>query len=1214
MSRAQLKDQADASLEIISIGSLYSGPWAKKYWSSSRGKDRFPYPVGYQAVRDYNGIKYKIEVHEGPKGPLFMILSMDGRSFSGQTPDIAWEMFQRKSCLHTKIWHGKRSSCKVDGVEFFGLKNPFIQRLLRELVANVSGTAELDPSNLCSKASGSAQTAVEQHCVDECKTAKLVSSHERSKSARKRSRIQGIETAKSPNGSNLKKARNHGSGIRSMTAEFNSVSANDGNQGFCEKAICVQEELAVSETTQVAHNVSIGKKHHDRLSTDKLEYISREMEIDDNSGFASFQKDYCPDTEDNNHDASDTSDQKQVIFESAPISFEKKNLNELDIIIPEESVMDAHPEEICSWNRNSGSKRNDFDSVGQDMVKSMMTYLLPQAVPLLEENSDRKKTATSNLETFPCDENTKDVWTTEKEGREKQEYMNIQHGNYKFVVPCLELPKTGLDNLEGGQHYDNANINGSFSSFADNDQAKEDMKPVDYGGFQFSGRMNELLVNHHEASGSKKSRDSENGKNLLGTCQEGNLYVSECPPSCSYSGRVLNECPLNLQRNSCKVDQKTPEDYKESNGDEQPCPSESFSQLSHAQSANDSSVRSTSAFSEALNKEVILGKEAVGIDTSPFSQVPSIVYSRRKAQKVSHLAKEENHPSEASNTSDLRKHYGTEASSTKSPHSSGINVCTLPGNQLREDLLSEPTCREPPPINCSYETTMKAETGLEKICHRSPTLDLNEASPQRDNKSHNSGLLDKHVLKEDLEGCVDGGMIEHNNVLSPNKYELFQDVGETFRDESKDSYPHGNVELYREAEGMSKIVGSYLHPMPVLSIFLSNVENVIHICVLCGLSVEKNRTLITYTVELKEPRLGYPSMVGHTTVMVPTLKDYLGKEVAVERTGFQQTLDGNFLVLVGGIEAPLCRTGSINCPCSTCTSRKFEENVVKIVQVKYGYVSIIANLRSVDSVHCILVCGPDQLVAVGSGGRLHLWVMDSTWSKQIEGHTIPSEDHISPNLVELQKVPEFSNLVVGHNGYGEFSLWDIQKRAMMSRFFTPSASVNQFFPISLFRWKETESFTSNFNSRDYVKELSCATNTSSMIPDEHSSLQLKDTAIWLFASTTSDSNDPHNYLPTGCQKNHAELWKLMLLANSTVTFGAELDLRASAIGASAGRGIIGTQDGLVYVWELSTGNKLGTLLRFEGASVFCIATDNREGGVVAVASGSRLLVCLLSSQ
>lgn len=113
----------------------------------------------------------------------------------------------------------------------------------------------------------------------------------------------------------------------------------------------------------------------------------------------------------------------------------------------------------------------------------------------------------------------------------------------------------------------------------------------------------------------------------------------------------------------------------------------------------------------------------------------------------------------------------------------------------------------------------------------------------------------------------------------------------------------------------------------------------------------------------------------------------------------------------------------------------------------------------------------------------------------------------------------------------------------MSKFFTPSASVNQFFPISLFSWKRTENYTSNFNSRDYVKELLCATNTSSKNTEEHLSLGLKDTAIWLFASTISDSHDSHDYLPMDFQINHAELWKLMLLANSTATFGAELDLR-----------------------------------------------------------------------
>lgn len=264
----------------------------------------------------------------------------------------------------------------------------------------------------------------------------------------------------------------------------------------------------------------------------------------------------------------------------------------------------------------------------------------------------------------------------------------------------------------------------------------------------------------------------------------------------------------------------------------------------------------------------------------PSSQVPSIVYSRRKAQNLSDLAKECNRPSnEAYSTSCVGEHYGAEASFTKSPRSFDINLGVLPGIQRREDLLSEQTLGEQSLTNFSYKTTMKVEAGFEKRFAHSPTLDLDE-SPLIANSNRNIGLPDKPVLDEDLEGCVKEGTIEHNNVVSTNKYELSHDMGATFIDNGKDSYPLCNVELYGEAEGMSKIVGSYLHPMPVLSIFLSNIENVIHICVLCGLPVEKNRTLITYTVEVKEPRLGYPSLVGHTTVLMPTLRDYLGTEVS----------------------------------------------------------------------------------------------------------------------------------------------------------------------------------------------------------------------------------------------------------------------------------------------------------------------------------------------
>ncbi|KAG0496197.1 hypothetical protein HPP92_000888 [Vanilla planifolia] len=122
-------------LEIVSIGSLYRGPWDKKYWSCSRGKERYPYPIGYHAVRTHCGNVYQMEVHEGQKGPLFIVTADDGSSFSGQTPDIAWVNLHR-ACFKVKNCNMKGFSSKIDVAEIFGFKNPSVQRLLRELVNN----------------------------------------------------------------------------------------------------------------------------------------------------------------------------------------------------------------------------------------------------------------------------------------------------------------------------------------------------------------------------------------------------------------------------------------------------------------------------------------------------------------------------------------------------------------------------------------------------------------------------------------------------------------------------------------------------------------------------------------------------------------------------------------------------------------------------------------------------------------------------------------------------------------------------------------------------------------------------------------------------------------------------------------------------------------------------------------------------------------------
>lgn len=75
----------------------------------------------------------------------------------------------------------------------------------------------------------------------------------------------------------------------------------------------------------------------------------------------------------------------------------------------------------------------------------------------------------------------------------------------------------------------------------------------------------------------------------------------------------------------------------------------------------------------------------------------------------------------------------------------------------------------------------------------------------------------------------------------------------------------------------------------------------------------------------------------------------------------------------------ILREQKIPCLCSACKLECFEENAIKIVQIKLGFLSVVEKLKTVDSVQCILVCEPNHLVAVEESGRLHVWVMNSTW-------------------------------------------------------------------------------------------------------------------------------------------------------------------------------------------------------------------------------------------
>ncbi|XP_024018311.1 uncharacterized protein LOC21409112 [Morus notabilis] len=1110
------KEKQDG-LEITSIGSLYTGPWDKKYWSSSRGKGRYPYPVGYEAVRAHNGSTYKMEIHEGPKGPMFIISTADGHSSSGQTPDIAWEKFQKKYCPHVKIWHGKRFSCNIDGVEFFGFKNSFVQRLLREIVANVSGTIEknLLSSSFCKE--GPKADHISSH--PDAQAHHDLLPLDRSQIIGKRSRRLKIVNTKSSNNANLKRSRSQA--LANVAEASNRIEENQriiatgsplpSFKGKCDdneqptivprsvshisesdlplnlvdisnnlRNIVPSEETRLvvrsrnCASTNLAGKLLTEEKYLDRLQGTEVEDFISPMSLEVKNGEHPGLRDdqvandvvlYVPDTSDLVQD--DTAD-------NGPSVQDKRESTAADMIISEGLVSETDPEEERGTsNSNGSSQKSDFDSVGQETAKSMMSFLLPQAVPLLKKSSRKKKAAVSSSEIMPFGENTPElnkktnvsspaVLVTENKMVDLKERMNVQITNLHSADAENIVTLDNLRDQIYGEHASYHEILPSFDAKADQVRFNDKAYPCNACGQSIGiGEESDCFLENSE------SKDifcyDEVHMDPSGMLHQGDVISKSMPSS---------TVPFN---NDC------------------------------AEEIRDACHSAGRLRSSNISPEESCVKNVVDNCSKTSTEVPRLVYSRRREQVKA--------------ITQIKGKYNF-------PLSESIICSNVEDNHVSE------TCPSRNPI------------ALE-------TVEMGSS----DEKSHTKDL------------------------------------------------------------GLGELIGCYLHPLPVLSLLVCTTGEDIHICVLCGLRVNKDRTLFIYKIATQEPRVGYPSFVGHTSVTLPSLKDYFGKEIALERSGLQYTPGGQYLVLLDCIRTPYCRQGTIPCLCPACASGSFEEDAVKIVEVKLGYVSVVVKLKTLESLQCVLVCEPNHLVAVGESGRLHLWVMNPAWSAQTEQFILPANDLVSPGIVELKRIPKCVRLVVGHNGFGEFSLWDISKRILVSKFSTSCTSFSEFFPVALFGWKKKGHSFGDCNVHGHVNRMMAATNMwfSEQTNDDSLPLLEEEIAVWLLVSVPSDSDDHHDYTSGDYHTKSVGWWRLALLVKNMVILGGALDPSAEAIGASAGHGIIGTCDGLVYIWEMSTGTKLGTLHHFRGSSVSCIATDDSKKGAVAISGGEgQLLVYLLS--
>ena len=82
--------------------------------------------------------------------------------------------------------------------------------------------------------------------------------------------------------------------------------------------------------------------------------------------------------------------------------------------------------------------------------------------------------------------------------------------------------------------------------------------------------------------------------------------------------------------------------------------------------------------------------------------------------------------------------------------------------------------------------------------------------------------------------------------------------------------------LNAKLEEVLKLVGCYIHPMPVLSVLLRMVGKEIYICALCGSLAQEDKILFVYSTPVTGEKTGSPSFVGHASVI---LDDAFGRNV-----------------------------------------------------------------------------------------------------------------------------------------------------------------------------------------------------------------------------------------------------------------------------------------------------------------------------------------------
>ncbi|KAK9830044.1 hypothetical protein WJX72_009379 [[Myrmecia] bisecta] len=109
---------------VWELGSVYRGPWAQRYWSSSGCLFHHAYPVGYRASKVQFGRTFGMAIEAGPQGPIFKVTDqITGVTYSGTSPTKPW----------TDVCLAQRTGQRISGPLYFGFSDLVTQQAIAAL-------------------------------------------------------------------------------------------------------------------------------------------------------------------------------------------------------------------------------------------------------------------------------------------------------------------------------------------------------------------------------------------------------------------------------------------------------------------------------------------------------------------------------------------------------------------------------------------------------------------------------------------------------------------------------------------------------------------------------------------------------------------------------------------------------------------------------------------------------------------------------------------------------------------------------------------------------------------------------------------------------------------------------------------------------------------------------------------------------------------------